>query len=70
MLLEGLNEKGLNVGMVYFSGYTQYTPAAKARPDRIMAPLQITARLQANIATVEEVNANVNSLDLTAQYLI
>jgi len=69
MLLDGLNEKGLNVGMFYFPGYAQYTPAAKARSGRIMAPLQITAWLLANFATVEEVKANINSVDLTAQVL-
>ncbi|MEB3276493.1 MAG: linear amide C-N hydrolase [Cyanobacteriota bacterium] len=43
-LLDGLNEKSRNVGMVNFPDYAQYTPAAQTRPGRIMAPLQITAQ--------------------------
>jgi choloylglycine hydrolase len=69
MLVDGLNEKGLNVGLFYFPGYAQYIPAANARAGRIMAPVQITAWLLANFATIEEVKANINSVDLTPQVL-
>lgn len=69
MLLEGLNEKGLNVGLFYFPGYAQYTPSAKARSGRILAPAQITAWILGNFANVEEVKANINSVDLTPQVL-
>lgn len=69
MLIEGLNEKGLNVGLFYFPGYAQYTPVAKARSGRILAPVQITAWILGNFANVEEVKANIQSVDLTPQVL-
>jgi len=52
-----------------FPGYAQYTPAAKARSGRILAPAQITAWILGNFANVEEVKANINSVDLTPQVL-
>lgn len=69
MLLDGLNEKGLNAGIFYFPGYAQYTPVAQARSGRILAPAQITAWILANFATVDEVKAQINSIDLTPQVL-
>jgi choloylglycine hydrolase len=68
-LVDGLNEKGLNVGLFYFPGYAQYTPAAQARAGRILAPAQITAWILANFATTEEVKAHIGSIDLTPQVL-
>ena len=69
MILDGLNEKGLNVGLFYFPGFAQYTPAAKARSGRIMAPPQVSAWLLANFASVDEVKAQINSIDLTPQVM-
>ena len=69
MLADGLNEKGLNVGLFYFPGYAQYTPVAKARSGRILAPVQITAWILGNFATTEEVKAHIQSVDITGQVL-
>jgi len=69
MLAEGLNEKGLNVGLFYFPGFAQYTPVDKARSGRILAPVQITAWILGNFANVEEVKRNIGSVDLTPQVL-
>jgi len=69
MIVDGLNEKGLNVGLFYFPGFAQYTPVAKARSGRILAPVQIGAWILGNFANVEEVKANISSVDLTPQVL-
>ena len=69
MVIDGLNEKGLNVGLFYFPGYAQYTPAAQARSGRILAPAQIPAWILANFATTEEVKAQIGSIDLTPQVI-
>ena len=69
MLIDGLNEKGLNVGLFYFPGYAQYTPAAQARSGRILAPAQITAWILGNFATTEEVKAQIGTIDLTPQVM-
>ena len=69
LILDGLNEKGLNVGLFYFPGYAEYTPANRARRNRTLAPAQLGSWLLANFATVEEVRAAVNDVDLTAQVL-
>lgn len=69
MILDGLNEKGLNVGLFYFPGYAQYTPEAKAVQRRTLAPGQLGTWILANFATVEEVKAAINQVDVTAQVL-
>ena len=69
MVIDGLNEKGLNVGLFYFPGYAQYTPSAQARSGRILAPAQISAWILANFATTEEVKAQIGSIDLTPQVI-
>ncbi|WP_094559361.1 linear amide C-N hydrolase [Synechococcus sp. 8F6] len=67
LILDGLNVKGLNAGLFYFPGYAEYTPANRARRNRTLAPAQLGSWLLANFATVEEVRAAVNDVDLTAQ---
>ncbi|MBE9204466.1 choloylglycine hydrolase family protein [Synechocystis salina LEGE 06099] len=69
MILDGLNEKGLNVGLFYFPGYAQYTPANQAQQDRTLSPGQFGIWLLGNFATVDEVKAAVNDVYLTAQVL-
>jgi choloylglycine hydrolase len=69
MILDGLNEKGLNVGLFYFPGFAQYTTDAKARPARTLAPAQLGTWLLTNFATVEEVRAGLNNVDVTAQVI-
>jgi len=69
MILDGLNEKGLNVSLFYFPGFAQYTPEARARQDRTLAPAQLGTWLLANFATVEEVKAGLGGVDLTAQVI-
>ncbi len=55
MILDGLNEKGLNVGVFYFPGYAQSTPEDKAVQTSTLAPGQVSTWILANFATVEEV---------------
>ena len=69
MILDGLNEKGLNVGLFYFPGYAQYTPNQQASPSRTLAPGQLGTWILANFKSVDEVKAQINSVSVTPQVL-
>lgn len=69
MILDGLNEKGLNVGLFYFPGYAQYTPNQQASPSRTLAPVQLGTWILANFKSVDEVKAQINSVSVTPQVL-
>lgn len=61
-LFDGVNEKGLAVGLFYFpttAGYLKYNPAEAART---IAPWEVGSWILENFATVEEVKQNIGSV--------
>jgi choloylglycine hydrolase len=61
-LFDGLNEKGLAVGLFYFpttAGYARYNAADASRT---IAPWQVGSWILENFATVEEVKRNIGSV--------
>lgn len=54
VICDGLNEKGLGVGVFYFPGYAQYQPVTDGELDRTIAPWQLPTYLLGTCATVEE----------------
>lgn len=64
MLLDGLNDQGLNVGLFYFPGYAQYAEATPENTAKGMAPAQVTAWILGNFATVAEVKENIGKIAL------
>ena len=65
-LFDGLNEKGLAVGLFYFpttAGYARYDPANASRS---LAPWQVGSWLLENFANVAEVKQNIGSVAVTA----
>ncbi len=60
LILDGMNEKGLVVGLFYFPGYAEYTPPTAENAAKGMGPETVGAWLLGNFATVEEV---VNAID-------
>jgi choloylglycine hydrolase len=59
ILIDGVNEKGLAVGLFYFptaAGYMRYSPAKAAKT---IAPWEVGSWILENFATVDEVRKNV-----------
>lgn len=57
VLSDGMNEKGLAGGILYFPGYAGYADAAAADPAHAMAPWDFLTWALTNFATVAEVKA-------------
>ena len=51
---DGMNEKGLVVGMLYLPGYGQFLPPDPTKNDRTIGDWQAAAYLLTTVATVEE----------------
>ena len=64
MLIDGLNDQGLNVGLFYFPGYAQYSEATPENVAKGMAPAQIAAWILGNCATVADVKEKIDSVAL------
>jgi choloylglycine hydrolase len=64
VIVDGMNDQGLYVGLFYFPGYASYTDATKDNAARAMAPHEYANWLLGNFATVEEVKANFNKVVL------
>lgn len=64
MLLDGINDKGLNVGLFYFPGYAQYPPATPENSQKGMSPPQVTAWILGTCATVDEVREKIGGIAL------
>ena len=63
-IVDGINERGLYVGLFYFPGYASYADASKDNAARAMAPHEYANWLLANFSTVAEVKANFNKVVL------
>ncbi len=54
-IVDGLNEKGLSMGLFYFDQSAKYQPYAPEKADETMASWQLGSYILDNFATVEEV---------------
>ena len=67
-LTDGMNEKGLAGGMLYFPGYAGYADPTATDPAKAMAPWDFLGFVLTNFATVDEVKAalaDVAIIDVT-----
>jgi choloylglycine hydrolase len=64
MLIDGINEQGLNVGLFYFPGYAQYAEPTPENSAKGMAPAQVAAWILGSFATVAEVRENIGKIAL------
>jgi choloylglycine hydrolase len=62
ILIDGLNEQGLAVGLFYFPTSAKYQPYAPGDADRTVAPWELGSYILENFATVDEVRANVPNI--------
>ncbi|QAY97027.1 choloylglycine hydrolase [Methylovirgula ligni] len=62
ILVDGLNEKGLAGGILYFPGYAGYADASKTDPAKSLAPWDFLTWALTNFATVAEVKAALSGI--------
>jgi choloylglycine hydrolase len=63
-IVDGINERGLYVGLFYFPGYASYAEATKDNAAQAMAPHEYANWLLGNFSSVEEVKANFDKVVL------
>ncbi len=68
-MIDGLNEKGLYVGLFYFPGCAQYMEATPENNARGLAPWELGTWVLANFSTVDEVRAAIAGIAVVPTYL-
>ena len=61
-VFDGLNEKGLAIGLFYFPTTAGYMPYSAGDAGKTIAPWEMGSWILDNFATVEEVKANVSKI--------
>ena len=61
-IFDGLNEKGLAIGLFYFPTTAGYMPYSAADAGKTIAPWEMGSWILDNFATVEEVKANASKI--------
>ena len=64
VILDGMNDQGLSVGLFYFPGYAKYTDVTDENKSRALAPQEFGVWALANFATVDEVREAVKNIVL------
>ncbi|AJY47513.1 linear amide C-N hydrolase [Martelella endophytica] len=64
VIVDGLNEKGLSVGIFYFDQSAQFQPYDAADPSKTIAPWQLGSYILDNFAGVEEVKAALPDINV------
>src|ERR1700691_531990 len=62
VLIDGLNERGLAVGLFYFPTSAKYQPYAPSDAPSTIAPWEVGSYILENFATVDEVRANLPNI--------
>lgn len=62
VLTDGMNEKGLVVGVLYLPGFAEFEPYDAAKADRSMGPSDVAAFLLTQFAAVDEVRAGLGDV--------
>jgi choloylglycine hydrolase len=68
-MLDGVNEKGLAVGLFYFPGMAEYMPYKKQDAERTLSAIELGGYLLDNFATVDEARAGLAQLVVPAVVL-
>ena len=62
VILDGINDQGLSVGLFYFPNYAKYTDVTDENKSRAIAPQEFGVWALANFATVDEVREAVKTI--------
>ena len=63
-VVDGLNEKGMAGGVLYFAGFAGYSDPAKADPAQALAPWNFLTWALTSFATVAEVRAAIDRISI------
>jgi len=69
MVVDGMNEKGLAGGILYFPGYAEYTDVKDAVDGEALAPWEFLSWALTNFATVEEVKEAISEIQVVGVVL-
>ena len=69
IIIDGVNEAGLAVGLFYFPTTAGYMPYSPADAGKAIAPWQLGSWLLDNFASVDEVKANIGAIVVPATVL-
>lgn len=61
-IVDGMNERGLAVGVFYLPGFTQYQEFRPEEVERSIGPLDVSNYILTQFATVDEVRAGINAV--------
>ncbi|XSG81784.1 MAG: linear amide C-N hydrolase [Methyloligella sp. ZOD6] len=64
-IVDGVNEKGLTGGILYFPGYAGYVAPDKADPKKAIAPWEFLSWVLTNFATTDEVRQALSKVQIT-----
>ena len=64
VIVDGINDQGLAVGLLYFPGYASYPEAMPENKSRAMAPHELGNWILGNFATVDEVKTALKDVVL------
>jgi choloylglycine hydrolase len=59
IILDGMNDQGLSIGLLYFPGFAEYAAATPDNATRAMAPHEFGNWVLGNFASVDEVKAGI-----------
>jgi choloylglycine hydrolase len=68
-IIDGLNEKGLVVGLYYFARHTEYQPYVHKNTVRSLAPWELGTYLLSTCATIDEVRNLLPTIHVVPTYL-
>lgn len=63
-LVDGMNEKGLAGGVLYFPEFAGYADGSKTDKEKSLAPWDVLSWILTNFATVEEVKAAIQDMSI------
>jgi len=64
VIVDGINEKGLAIGLLYFPGFASYTDVTAENKSHAMAPFELGNWMLGNFTTVDEVKAALKDIVL------
>ncbi|WP_417383691.1 linear amide C-N hydrolase [Gimesia sp.] len=62
VIVDGINEKGLHVGIFYFPGYAEYQDLTAQDTDKSISPVEVPLYLLGTCQTVEEVTTSIKQI--------
>ncbi|MGK2923371.1 MAG: linear amide C-N hydrolase [Methyloceanibacter sp.] len=66
IIVDGMNDQGVSIGLLYFPGFAEYAKATPQNADRAMAPHEFGNWVLGNFASVDEVKVAIANVAVVA----